>query len=588
MTCVALAMIPSACSERRVPEQPLSDRQIDVSLYAAAPLPSRTTLGPNWADTQWEENDRIAVWAESSDGIEMLGGVEFELYAFRETYSSAEFTASISAQTLDPHEQYTYRAIYPAPTSISGRKVTYRLPAEQDGAYRGEYDVLLAEPTRAAGLSRDNKGALQLHFVHKLHAMRIEVPSDRNLWKTEVHRLLIEFPTEVAGDLTFDIADPDAEPTLSDGSRTIDLKLARPLDETDGNYVWIFVKPGTLRGEIRFTAFDADGHRSQTLSQPVDKYCEANHVTPVQLTIPQELPVTWLDFSIAANHLGEPVQRITFTAPENASFRNGAKETTLQPDTSGHYRVGFYADLCGTAWQDGTIGLTYDSEHARIPGNQALGTLSLQNDNRYSLTVPYLLEADFSTLGRFDQSGSLGASGHDAATIDLDAYGYPGWTGNQIAGEAGKAIAIRHQNEKFALRGTYRGRLDSAPLQALKSNVKVSVSFSYSGRTSNKNFKPYINYGYTTKSGRIAGYYEGGSAAIKGGELIETVVGKDIAAPTDGSFDNLSQRVTFTIDDCSPNHRISWDCFSGNGTWLQQGTSQQWIFLDDIKVSISK
>ncbi len=149
-----------------------------------------------------------------------------------------------------------------------------------------------------------------MHFIHQCHVMRVQVPVGRNQWGERVSRLRVEFPAAVVGRMTMDLADPTAAPQLTEGGNTVIAELKNPLTEStednpDGNYVWLFLCPGNISGDVRFTAYDENGYQSGSLSVPIDRTLEAGRITPVTLTVPDELPVTWLDFSITGNNLGE-------------------------------------------------------------------------------------------------------------------------------------------------------------------------------------------------------------------------------------------------------------------------------------------
>ena len=214
------------------------------------------------------------------------------------------------------------------------------------------------------------------------------------------------------------------------------------------------------------------------------------------------------------------------------------------------------------------------------------GAALITND---SLSCPYLFSEDFTNASTgFSINGNLSATGHSTKTIEGTDYGLPGWTANQAAvleDSGNKAMAIRHQNEIFILQGTYRGRVDSAPLSYIKEgkSVKVRVNFNYTGYSTKRT--PQISYGWDTTQGAVAGYYQGGSAAIKGGALISNLAGEKVSAPTDGSVSNISVSASFEIPDCTSLTRLSWDCYGANS---RTGTTQEWIFIDDIYVQIIK
>ena len=115
-----------------------------------------------------------------------------------------------------PAGTYTYTAVSPVPESVSGTQVSYQIPAKQTGRYEGKWDILAADPLTADALPLfeqsnqmlETPPSHALRFRHKCHALRIEVPAGRNIWGEPITRLVIDFPTEVVGTVSFDAADP--------------------------------------------------------------------------------------------------------------------------------------------------------------------------------------------------------------------------------------------------------------------------------------------------------------------------------------------------------------------------------------------
>ena len=69
---------------------------------------------------------------------------------------------------------------------------------------------------------------------------------------------------------------------------------------------------------------------------------EAGRITPVNLTVPQELPVAWIDLSVTGNNLGEEPERFTVRAPEGAKFRNGTDTCSFEINSQNSYRLCYY------------------------------------------------------------------------------------------------------------------------------------------------------------------------------------------------------------------------------------------------------
>ena len=157
-----------------------------------------------------------------------------------------------------PAGTYTYTAVSPVPESVSGTQVSYQIPAKQTGRYEGKWDILAADPLTADALPLfeqsnqmlETPPSHALRFRHKCHALRIEVPAGRNIWGEPITRLVIDFPTEVVGTVSFDAADPSAPMSLTEGSKSITLDLNTPLTDEAENYAWAFINPTTVSGDI--------------------------------------------------------------------------------------------------------------------------------------------------------------------------------------------------------------------------------------------------------------------------------------------------------------------------------------------------
>jgi len=92
---------------------------------------TKTSIAPNGISTHWTPTDKVALWAKRiSDGAEVVSGTKFSLAG--KSGSKAEFSATLVSPM--PEGRYMYCACYPYPTSISGKTLTFTLPAEQDGS----------------------------------------------------------------------------------------------------------------------------------------------------------------------------------------------------------------------------------------------------------------------------------------------------------------------------------------------------------------------------------------------------------------------------------------------------------------------
>ena len=549
---------------------------------------TRTELLEDGFSVKWGGDDRIALWARSEDGAYAFAGQSFSLYSYI-LANEARFTGTITEMAGG---NYRYFASSPLPERIEGPKAVYTIPAVQDGIYRSERDLLVAYPVEGAQLGADAAENPRMIMRHLCHALRIRIPEGRNRWGKPVSRLLVEFPVPVAGELSFDVSDPEATVTLAGASNAVELQFPEGWDESPADeprYAWVFVAPGKLDGRIAFTPLFDDGYCAETLSTPVlSKTMAAGHVTPVTLTISDaEQLVTWIDFTIDPSRLGEPVNTLSITAPEGAYFRGDATQADLSA-RDGKYSVGYYAKFYQAAFDGATMPATYDSDNAVVSNTITLGSLAADSRNTVAIQTPWLFEEDFSNTRYseeyFDNNGRN--NDHSTATKWADEAGLSGWSGNQYYIAIGKALAIRHKTERVFLLGTYRGRVDSHPISHLKEGaaVKVNVTFKYTGNSANSNSTPVLNYGSTTDQSALAGYYQGGSGAIKGGSTIENVAGSKNCSKS-GSIDAIDETAEFSITACTNRHRLSWDCYVSTS---RNNTSNQWVFIDNICVSIAR
>lgn len=604
----ALLLLGSGCSKsNEYPEHhPNRGGEVYIRAYqngesAASDASTKTVIGGEALDkTFWTELDQIMIYYRPADNADPLSSQPFSFY--RPYPDETLFSATMPAQ---PEASYVYYGAYPIPESIDGTRVTYTLPATQDGSYdmrnyditdpathssyKGNLDIMIAEPRTAPALQ--NGEALGMNFHHQCHVLRVQVPTGRNQWGENVRKLRIEFPTAVVGKMELDLTDPAAAPILTEGSNTINIELKKPLieseeDAVDGCYVWVFLCPTTVNGTIRFTAFDENGYQSNSLTTTVNKTMAAGAITPITLTVPDELPVTWIDFSIIGNNLGENPNSFTVTAPEGATFRNGTNEQTFTVNSSNTYSLGFYNEIDGVNNGDliknGLSTITYDSDHAIVSEKKQL-SFTANSRSPINLTVPYLFYEDFSSISAQDETDD---------TKELDSYNLSGWSGSRFGLQANTSAMI------FGYLGTsvtpdpdiisnHRGRIDTPFLSGLKDGVNVSLRVSYDvGGTKKEGILGgstvmYSQYGFgtDTKSGALNG----------DDNSIENVFIDNEEPGTDGSYTNLSVHRDVTVTDCTNRHRLSWRAsfrVVQGSFWSTITAGRTYIYIDNIRVSI--
>lgn len=541
---------------------------------AAATLPeTRTEILDDAVSMKWNNDDSLTVWAQASDRSFSFEAQTFVLAKFI-LPNQALFTADIKPMT---EGTYRYFAVYPVPEQRSGSQVSYTIPAVQDGTYRAEYDLLAAEPVEGAELTGGKEENISMRMQHMCHALRIRIPEGRNYWGKPVSRLLVEFPTPVTGQLTFDAGDPTVAPTLTGGSNTIELQFTTPLDASSTEapqYAWVFVAPGTLNGPIAFTPLFDDGYCAETLSSPViTKEMEAGHITPVTLSISSvEQPVTWIDFTVDSSQLGETVTTLSVTAPAGTSFRGNQATAVLTPSDD-KFSVGYYAKFYPTQMNGATLAVSYESENAEVKDNVTLPA-SLIEDGRNDMAVkaPWLLYEDFSGKTAFEYATDSRTS--NPSGISLDQYGFEaGWTGTRLQlSDGAMRVSVRHETV-----AQYPGRIDTPPLKNIKEGHSVNIKVVFNAGKNNQ-------YVFCT-SGTITD-----ASALQGNNGVSANSQKfDLAVISGISFTNIPNEYNRTINSVANNYRISWVVertyhFTGNGF-----TSQTWyMYLDNIRVSITQ
>ena len=575
----------AACSKSPGSESaPVAERisvSIGVSSGIGIDVESRTQIDGQGVNVQWADGDRIALWAEAADGTFAFEGSAFALSRFGASKQEALFRGEIDP--MEGSQKYSYYAVYPVPASVmsASREVSYEIPSVQDGAYHGEWDVMVSEAVEnAPGLvAGDNSDAVTLHFHHQVHLLRIRIPE--NLLGEAITKLTLTFPTEVTGTLTVDIADPQAQPQIS-GSQSVTLEFAEP--KNAGDVVFATIAPVTLTEDDQIGIVATGSiYESQTRTFP-GKDFRPGHTTPIAYTVPEAEKIlgTMLRFSLhdtGEATLGETVQRVWLEA-DGVAFDEGSAAKPFTVNAEGQYEILLPngSEIPGQLNAAGALTVCYDSEHATVTKQLALPTINTQAVNEIALPdVPYLFEEDFS-----------GASAQDytRSTDELSGIGLPGWGASRYEVQPGRAAFFMYVGTNTSSIDNRRGRMDT-PFLPIKEGASVDIKVSYnigapivSGTLSSK-WNITCQFGVQTDS----------EGAISGDDAMSQVLETYIPAEGGDFTGTLPQSVTdYPITGATGKTRLTWRAseyqkISGS-SWSVLTAKSFYVYLDDICVSI--
>lgn len=558
---LALPLLTASCNDDPASEQAPAPKTIAVSIGSSPDISiqSRTALDESDFSVKWLKGDKIALWAENSQGDLQLEAHEFTLWHYNETFDDAKFTANIEPM---PQGTYSYYAVSPVPASTEGTKARYDIPAVQNGTYNSACDVMVADPVTGGGLQEgDNSGTVNLKFSHKIHLLRITIPD--NALGEKVEELEIKFPQPVTGTLTVDAADPTAPAELaSAGSNTLTLRFEKPADA--GTTVYAVIAPVDIPDNeaISFRAIGTTCESKEVYM--AGKNFMAGRITPITLNVPElGRKFTRVSLSLADTGkatLGEEVRRITLTAPEGATFDNGSVNRVFTVNADNRYEMIFRNFPEALSGQ--TIAVSYESENALVGNSFTMPQLADATENTVDpLTVPYLMEEDFSGL---TENFSL-----ETTTKDLGNSGLPGWVAaNRSQGWAGTCVAVRSYSH---IGGPYDSRVNSCRLTGIKEGSSITVTLTF-----NSDWKKNKSSSMNLIVGRTSG--TGLDDAIEDSTSI-TMENNSSASET-----NIPTLRTIDIANFTSAQSIAWKTNGKNGTMFNYDN----VYLDNIKVSIAE
>ena len=553
---------------------------------------------------RWSDNDKFLAWAapvgtggeSSTNYADGFNAVTFSLDHYNSTFSSADFVATLS-KPMAAQNTFDYYAVYPVPSSVSGTQVSFNLSATQSGDFNGAWDVMRASARGNALVGRiPNQMSTPvwpepiLSFEHIMHVLRIYVPANRNLMLREISRLEITFPDNVVGGtVSFDVARPDVAPAWSGQTNKVTIQMDNNPLNANGRYVWVFIKPGVMSGDVKFRAYNLQGEPSQMISTTLSNHnFQAQHITPFTLTIPKVLtPVT-----------------ITFKCPDNTSYPNFLGEAPnamyVKEWPAGIVAVGesdnvvnaldgtfvakFYyeAGELNTELPGKTIRVGFASKSADVSHNEVMMTIpsTLSTGGNYTLNfaLPYLFFEDFDDVGDTssnDEYKTSSTGNKDGVSIN----GLSGWTGARVGSSAGVSVRLAPRYESVLGGATYPSRIDSAPLSRLKAESTVAV---------------FYNYGMDAQYGGIGGSvktmycytgYVTSNDTFGGGDGDGTFPDEYDMKEQDASYTSMPHSRTAVLNNVPASvTRITWRAKTEKPGGASNCTC--WLYVDNVKVSV--
>lgn len=553
---------------------------------------SRTAVDAD-GKASWVEGDTFALWAENRTGGFNINGEEFQMMYYWHSLQSAVFTSNANSLA---EGTYIYYAVSPMPNSISNRKATYTLPAVQQGdSFNGAYDIMVAEPVEAEALSADKVNNLALDFQHKMHTLKMTIPTGGNKLKAPVKQVVFTFPTNVVGTFTIEANAPQNAPVVSSGGKQLIVETPNGFDV--GKTAWATILPANISGEVSYYAISTIGQRTLERKFSLSKECLAGHITPLSLTIPEPIPPTIIRLPIGKNNLGEAVQTITIFDHNNKQIQ---KFTANSSNTYDLVEYGLAEEGLFRTYSGKVFTVRFESKSAIVERQITLPTINKYVVNTLaSIEVPYLFFEDFScihTAGESygDDSDSDGEERNQPGVL-LDPYmSHTGWNAARFELGVGTCarINVRWQTV-IGFTSTHRGRLDTPPLKNLKSGASVNVKIEF-------------NSGCATNVSRDSKY--GSLSVTTHNNLSNPLNGVATGTAQSGNISEYghvwwkqSMSDSYTTDSWTssfPGHSTVANgvtngtriCFYPDTSYnpFTIGNEEWWFYIDNIKVSIAQ
>ena len=552
----------------------------------------------------WNDGDKIAVWAKSPDGSYALDNQAFRLMAVASDKSEAYFTATLQSPMAEG--TYSYYMTYPLPESMGGMTATFTVPSVQDGTASDGVDIIVAEPISGPALEPVKEAApivsddvLNVRMRHLLHFLRFYIPEGNNLLGEPVKRIEVTMPQAVAGKVSVDVTDASTV-SFGEGVNGLTLELRNPIDESaDGTEVavaGIFPPRMAYSAGDRITVDAYSENKCASVSFSLaGRDFAAGHTTKVPLKMTEAKPIEYeLKFMLASNNLGEDVQDIRITLPDDAVWPGlSSSELRIDSGNDGLVRIGdtyvfrtkdkaFFKGLSSKR-----LAVTYESESSVVSETVTLGDFSSSIRGECELNCPYLFFEDFSWVEGFNSNDEYGWSSPGSFsphlfapyTIDAENPWSPekgGWSAARAGAQAGTAIRIACRRETRL--ANYSARADSPFLSGLKDGktVNLDITYDYSmGREGTPKIAQTVYFGYITTS-------KNPSSGDETGTFPESFKINE----TTGSYTNINHTANTLLRGVGAPLRLSWRTMPDKDWGANNNTC--WLYIDNIKVKIKK
>ncbi|MCQ2153452.1 MAG: fimbrillin family protein [Bacteroidales bacterium] len=559
---------------------------------------TRSSITDDGLSVRWEDTDSISLWVTNSSGSLYLSNQIFSIIG---NGGQGALFASTLASPM-PEDTYEYTAVCPVPSSVNGTRITFTVPAAQDGRAGGGADIMLSQKTEHGPLTmpstthEDYSGLWMTMDRHLTHILNFYLPVGSNgllvegegLAKGEpLKRIDIRMPGAACGTLSLDVLEPQNVTYTPSGDGTLSLRMEKtvgPSTAEKTNYAGASILPTAVFGasDSLSVKLYSDNFIGFIDNIPLEgREFKAGHATPVKLNV-RECIRKKIHFVLRSNKVGEDVLMIRAEAGSNFSSTIGNVYST---GSSGGIDVGTeYVVKCGSEAFENlagtTLALTCQTKHAIYHSTCALpANLDDSTDYTVYFDMPALLEEDFSALASFSSDDEY-LEGIAAGSKDAYAF-LPGWTAARAGGSAGKCfrLAARHEAAVFTS-NPYPARADSKPVLEILEPAKIKVSFDYSMGEQHLNSA----HAQTVKVGYVTS-----EKAFKSGDTDGTFNHSFTVDETTGTYDNVNHHADIIIENvpAGKTNRISW-ITSVNGSGALANNNTDWLYIDNVVVTIAE